>query len=92
MPNIGTATFLTDVYAKWFDSYDNQKWSVVAGFDLQAAYDVLNIKIVLDKLKALGARKGVIEWLESFLDYRNIRFDLSTKVKMRKNGVKAKQV
>ena len=55
---------------QWTSALDNNNFSAAVLLDLSAAFDVVNIRLLLDKLKLYGFKDNVIRWLSSYLTDR----------------------
>lgn len=65
-----TNSALLSTFIKLKEAKERKKWQGVLCFDLSAAYDVLDVSILLEKLKICGVLELGISWLKSFLTNR----------------------
>ena len=69
--NRSTMTALTDVQKQWADNTEKKEKTGILMWDLCAAFDCLDIKIMCDKLMLYGFGKKIVEWYRSFLSNRS---------------------
>ena len=67
---MSTLTALAQMHNSWVDSVDRGNYVGVLLFDLSAAFDTLEMPLLLEKLKLYGAGESVIKWLGSFMSER----------------------
>ena len=65
-----TATALLEMYNTWIDALEEDEITAVVLLDLSAAFDLVDTKILLDKLKLYGFKEDSSTWLESYLTDR----------------------
>ena len=66
-----TTTAIIEMYDKWIQGVENNEMSAVMMLDLSAAFDLVNHKLLLEKLKLLGFNNEVIKWFKSYLTDRS---------------------
>ena len=54
----------------WYHQRDQKKFQIVCSFDLTAMFDLIDIPILLQKLKVLGANKITLDFWLSYLSNR----------------------
>ena len=68
--NRSTQTALLQLYDRWVRSASNSKLSGVVLLDLSAAFDLVDPRLLLEKLKIYGMEEEILSWLESYLTGR----------------------
>ena len=69
--NHSTATALIEMYDQWIEAYENNEVTAVVMLDLSAAFDVVDHKILIQKLEVLGFEECAISWIRSYLSERS---------------------
>ena len=65
-----TCSALLEMYDGWLTASSRNQIAATIMLDLSAAFDVVDHKILLDKLKIYGLEKSAIEWVDSYLSGR----------------------
>ena len=65
-----TITSLIDSTDNWYENIDNKQLNLTIFLDLKKAFDTVNHKILLEKLKKYGIRDIAGDWLQSYLENR----------------------
>ena len=68
--NHSTATAIAQLYDFWIRKAEDTELSAALLLDLSAAFDVVDHKILLDKLKLYGFSDKTIAWFKSYLENR----------------------
>ena len=68
--NHSTATAIAQLYNFWIKNAEDTKLSAALLLDLSAAFDVVDHKILLDKLRLYGFSDKTIAWFKSYLENR----------------------
>ena len=66
-----TVTSLIDSTDNWYENIDNKHLNLTIFLDLKKAFDTVNHKILLEKLKKFGVRDIVGDWLQSYSNIEN---------------------
>ena len=66
-----TASALIQMYDQWTQEVDDGKMVGVMMVDLNAAFDMVDHPLLLDKLRLFGLEDEVIQWVESYLTGRS---------------------
>ena len=66
-----TSTALLEMFDGWLEAFDNDDITAVIMLDLSAAFDVVDHKILLDKLNLYGFESKEILWMQSYLTGRS---------------------
>ena len=69
-PNHSTATALSQLYDIWISKAEDQELSATLLLDLSAAFDVVDHKILLEKLELYNFSAETISWFKSYLEHR----------------------
>ena len=69
-PNHSTATALSQLYDFWIRGAEDTELSAALLLDLSAAFDVVDHKILLDKLQLYHFSPKTIAWFQSYLEGR----------------------
>ena len=69
-PNHSTATALSQLYDLWISKAEDQELSAALLLDLSAAFDVVDHKILLEKLELYNFSAETISWFKSYLEHR----------------------
>lgn len=72
-----TDTALTSLADRIKQNTDNGLYTGMVLLDLQKAFDTVDHKILLSKLKAVGSEQGVVTWFDSYLSGRNQVVDVN---------------
>ena len=72
-PKHSTQTILTKIMSHWLQSIDEMKLIGCVTNDLSKAFDLLNIDILLCKLKNYGCDQICINWFSSYLMQRKFK-------------------
>ena len=59
---------------------DENNYALMASLDLSAAFDVVNVKLLLKRLKVIGLPKDVIKLIEIWLEQRHFYVDIEGSV------------
>ena len=70
-PNHSTATALAQLQKIWVDGAENKTLTAALLLDLSAAFDVVDHKILLEKLTLYGFSPCTVRWFESYLTGRS---------------------
>ena len=62
---------------KFATGFESDLHTVMMLIDLQKAFDTINHKILINKIKFLGFSKNVILWSKSYLSYRKFKVKLN---------------
>jgi hypothetical protein len=65
-----TATAITQIYDIWIRAAENKELTAALLLDLSAAFDVVDHKILLDKLKLYKCSPKALSWFKSYLEGR----------------------
>ena len=68
--NHSTATALIQLYDMWLSAAENKELSAALLLDLSAAFDIVDHKIFLKKLKSYNLSDDTIQWFKSYLEDR----------------------
>ena len=68
--NHSTATALIQLYDMWLSAAENKELSAALLLDLSAAFDIVDHKIFLKKLKKYNFSEDTICWFKSYLENR----------------------
>lgn len=66
----GTTTALTTIYDRWVRGADKSKFTGVLCMDMTAAFDLVDISILIEKMKIYGANDTTVNWIQSYLTNR----------------------
>ena len=66
-----TTTALIQMYDYWVKAVDNGEMAGAMMLDLSAAFDMVDHKILLEKLKLLGMESRTVMWMKSYLTGRS---------------------
>ena len=67
-----TETALLEVQSDMLEAMDNKKVSILVFLDLSAAFDTVDHKFLLKRLKdRCGVQKGALQWFDSYLSKRS---------------------
>ena len=69
-PNHSTATALSQLYDLWISKAEDQELSAALLLDLGAAFDVVDHKILLEKLELYNLSAETISYFKSYLEHR----------------------
>ena len=69
-PSHSTATALSQLYDFWIKKAENKELSAALLLDLSAAFDVVDHKILLEKLQLYNFSDKSISWFKSYLEHR----------------------
>ncbi|EYB81471.1 hypothetical protein Y032_0383g386 [Ancylostoma ceylanicum] len=72
-----TATLLTDSLHDWVSAVGNGKSIDIVYFDLSKAFDKVNHRLLLLKLKTLGVDYSLLKWFECYLKNRHMTVKVS---------------
>ena len=62
-----TATALIQMYDQWTEEMEEGKLVGIMMIDLSAAFDMVDHKLLLQKLALFGLQEEVLKWMESYL-------------------------
>ena len=68
--NHSTATAINQIYDLWIRAAENTELTAALLLDLSAAFDVVDHKILLDKLKMYNFSEKTLSWFRSYLQDR----------------------
>ena len=68
--NHSTATAIIQLHDIWLQAAENKEFSAALLLDLSAAFDIVDHRILLQKLHAYNFSKDSTEWFESYLSGR----------------------
>ena len=90
-PNHSTSTALIQLYDLWARGAEDKEFTAALLLDLSAAFDVVNHKILLDKLELYNFSPSSIQWFKSYLEDRTqyvmVEARLSDPLKVGDQGV-----
>ena len=66
-----TSTALAQLYDLWFGGAENKEFTAALLLDLSAAFDVVNHRILLEKLQLYNFSPATLEWFKSYLSDRS---------------------
>ena len=66
-----TTTALIEMIDNWVAAFDRGDLSADIALDMSAAFDLVDKKILLDKLSAYKVDRTTIRWVKSYLSNRN---------------------
>ena len=66
-----TCSALLEMYDGWLNASSRNKITATIMLDLSAVVDVVDHKLLLDKLKIYYLEKSAIEWVDSYLSGKN---------------------
>ena len=69
-PNHSTATALAQLQKIWIDGAENKTLTAALLLDLSAAFDVVDHRILIEKLNLYGFSPCTVRWFESYLTGR----------------------
>ena len=79
-----------NMLTNWYHQRDQKKFQIVCSFDLTAMFDLIDIPILLQKLKVLGANQVTLDFLLSYLSNRRnmtrIGNEISSEIESRRGG------
>jgi len=58
---------LMEMLARWYNNIDQKKYQIICSYDLTAMFDLIDIPILLKKLRILGANQLTIDFFLSYL-------------------------
>ena len=61
-----TTTVLIEMYDTWVEALDIGELAGVCLVDLSAAFDCVDVGLLLEKMKVYGLDKDFLEWLQSY--------------------------
>ena len=65
--NRSTLTALLTMYDRWVQAASSSQFSGVVLIDLSAAFDLVDHRLLLEKLKIYGLQDDYLKWIESYL-------------------------
>ena len=68
-----TCTALLQMQDSWLDALERNEITAVVMCDMSAAFDIVNHKLLLQKLALFGFQSNVLNWLTSYLSNRKQR-------------------
>ena len=77
--NHSTATALIQLYDLWLTAADKKELSAALLLDLSAAFDIVDHKIFLDKLRCYNFSEDTVSWFKSYLESRSQIVQVQTK-------------
>ena len=90
-PNHSTSTALIQLYDLWCSGAEDREFTAALLLDLSAAFDVVNHKILLDKMELYNFSPSSIQWFKSYLEDRTqyvmVESRLSDPLKVGDQGV-----
>ena len=90
-PNHSTATALIQLYDLWARGAEDKEFTAALLLDLSAAFDVVNHKILLEKLELYNFSPTSLQWFRSYLEERSqyvmVESKLSDPLKVGDQGV-----
>ena len=66
-----TTTAMLQMYSTWLDALEKGDMAGVCMIDMSAAFDVVDIELLLEKLKLYGLDRNAVQWVWSYLTYRS---------------------
>ena len=66
-----TMSALIQMFDNWIEAFENDEVSAVIMLDMSAAFDVVDIDILLSKLALYGFEDSVLAWIRSYLSNRS---------------------
>ena len=66
-----TTTALIQMYDTWLEAVEQGNLAGVCLVDMSAAFDVVDTKLLLEKMKLYGFDKDAVQWMWSYLTYRS---------------------
>ena len=66
---------------------DEDKYAIMSSIDLSAAFDVVNIKLLIKRLKIIGLQTDIIELIKIWLDNRLFYVDINCEWSFIKHSV-----
>ena len=72
-PNHSCETLLINLTDKWLEAMDNGNLTGLLLIDFRKAFDIINHKILIDKLSCYGINGTVLQWFISYLSDRKQR-------------------
>ena len=66
-----TCTAMLQMYNYWIDNLENDEISAAVLIDMSAAFDVLDHKILIEKMEIYGFQSDSIQWINSYLKDRS---------------------
>ena len=85
LPNHNTTTALLQIYDLWLSSAENKEITAALFLDLSAAFDIVDHKILLDKLRHYKFSHGTISFFQSYLSNRKQRVQVGAKISQPKD-------
>ena len=71
MKNKSTVTAIQQLRDFWAQSLDNGKLCSALLLDLQAGFDVINVKLLCEKIKVYGFEENTLAWFSDYLTGRS---------------------
>ena len=68
--NRSTLSALLQMYNQWIQAASSGQTSGVVFLDLSAAFDLVDSKILIEKLKIYGVKDDMLEWVKSYMNER----------------------
>ena len=66
-----TTTSMIQMYTTWLEAVEEGDMAGVCMIDMSAAFDVVDHKLLLEKLRLYGFDRNAIQWTWSYLTYRS---------------------
>ena len=66
-----TCTALIEMYDSWIEAIENDEISATVLIDMSAAFDLVDHKILMDKMKLYGFQNSALNWFKSYLENRS---------------------
>ena len=66
-----TTTAMLQMHSTWLDALEKGDMAGVCMIDMSAAFDVVDIELLLEKLKLYGLDRNAVQWVWSYLTYRS---------------------
>ena len=70
-PGHSTCTAILELCSSWIDAIECGNMAAVMMLDLSAAFDLVNHKLLLEKLKLMGFGASTVKWFKSYLADRS---------------------
>ena len=57
-----------NIHKDIMNGLDRDQCTILASWDLSAAFDTVDVNILIDRMRAYGIRKTVLKWFQSYLN------------------------